>query len=68
MPNNIVRGYTHDPLESEKNNQEAINSISELYNVDEEVATELWHRFIETVKKMRGLSEDYQQATEKSRG
>lgn len=59
-------GYT-DPLEYEKYNQEAINSIRELYNVNEEVATQLWHRFIETVKKMREISEDYRRATTTSR-
>jgi hypothetical protein len=49
-----------DPLEGEMNNQEAINSIKDLYNIDEETAIELWHRFIGTVKKMREVSEQQQ--------
>jgi hypothetical protein len=63
----VMGGKGTDPLEYEKYNQEAINSIRELYGVNEEVAIDLWHRFIETVKKMRDISEDYQRADTKSR-
>jgi hypothetical protein len=41
-----------DSLENNKNNQEAIELIQELYGVDVKIATELWHRFIGTVEKM----------------
>jgi len=42
-----------DPLERQKDNREAISIIMELHNVDEAVATDLWHRFIGTVQKMK---------------
>ena len=47
-----------DPLEIQKNNSDAINIIMELYNVEESVATELWHRFIGTVQKMKVVVEE----------
>lgn len=46
-----------DPLEKQKHNHQAINIIKELYSVNEETATELWHRFIDTVRKMKEIAE-----------
>lgn len=45
-----------DPLERYWNDQEAIKLIKELYQVDDEIATDLWHRFIGTVRRMRAIS------------
>ncbi len=49
-----------DPLDAQKNNPEAIKLIRQLYDVDDEVATDLWGHFIETVKKMRTISQSMQ--------
>ena len=51
-------------LDRELDNQEAINLIMELYGVDEQVASKLWGRFIETVKKMRIQAANQTQANE----
>jgi hypothetical protein len=42
-------------LDELRSNQEAISLIRELYNVDENLARELWERFINTVKKMKSV-------------
>jgi len=49
-----------DPLDELKNNREAIENIKALYVVDDDVAIELWSHFIETVKKMRVISQSKQ--------
>jgi hypothetical protein len=51
-----------DPLDAELNNPEAIRCMRDLYDIDEAMATELWHRFIGTVKKMRQISEDQERS------
>jgi hypothetical protein len=49
-----------DPLNELKNNREAIENIKALYIVDDDVAIELWSHFIETVRKMRTISQPKQ--------
>lgn len=44
-----------DPLEQFWDDQEAIHLIRELFNVSDEIATDLWHRFIGTVRRMRSI-------------
>ena len=46
-----------DPLDAEMEDEEAVNSIKELYNVDEDTAKEIWCKFIETAKKLRDIKE-----------
>lgn len=48
-----VSGF--DPLDAEMDDEEAVNSIKELYNVDEDTAKEMWRKFIETAKKLRDI-------------
>ena len=45
-----------DSLENNKNNPEAIELLKQLYGVDVEIATNLWHRFVGTVEKMALIS------------
>lgn len=49
-----------DLLEKQKDNQEAIELIMGSYNVNEKIATDLWHRFIDTVGKMKKVTQSAQ--------
>ena len=52
-----------DPfLEAELNDREAIIAIKELYDVNEETATELWQKFVDTVRKMKVVAEEKREA------
>src|SRR5438045_2964729 len=42
-----------DPLDNELNNQDAINNLMEVFNIDHATATNMWQRYIETVRKMK---------------
>lgn len=44
---------TKDPLDGERDNPRAITAMMERYDVDRETATEMWHRVIDTVAKLR---------------
>lgn len=47
---------TDDAIQEEIDNREAINSIMEAFAMDEENATALWQRFLQTVRKMKSVS------------
>ena len=51
-----------DPLGTELNNPDAIKCLRELYGIDDTTATQLWHRFIGTVRRMRQISEDQERS------
>jgi len=42
-----------DPLDGERNNPKAVKAIQQRFDVDEATARDMWHRFIDTVAKLR---------------
>ena len=46
-------GRSTDSLDAERHNSKAIQAMMERYDVDEESATDMWNRFIDTVVKLR---------------
>jgi hypothetical protein len=53
-----------DPLEKFWDDQEAIGYIKELFQVSDEMAEDLWHRFMGTVRRMRSIARGSRDATD----
>jgi hypothetical protein len=54
---------TEDPLHKFRYDEEAFGLIRELYNVSDEVAIELWHRFLGTVERMKFIGNPQEPGT-----
>ena len=47
-----------ESLETELDYMEVVDAIKELYSVDEEVAQEMWRKFLETAKKLAAIRKE----------